>query len=426
MEYLFTSRDYDGDGTSTNLFSVDRDENSETFTQEVLLTYDSDRFDWLVGGYYLTETAFNDFDAYADAASAGIGIVDGLLGNLLSDLGLIAPEIQFVNIENISDEETKSIAVFADVTIELLQGWRLFGGARYLEDEKDHIFSSAITVEIPNLPPQSQFSCNQEHIELNKTAAKGRVGTQFDLNDDIMIYGQASTGYKSGGFAKGSCSNIFQPEELLAFEIGVKSTLFGGRVRLNGAAFHYDYDNLQVEEVNVPTVVVNNAQAEIDGAEFELSAIIFDGFELSANGTYLDARYTDFRNADNAAAIIGAPEEDLSGNPLNRSPEFSGSLALQYDQGFGSWGRLSLRGEGIYNTTYTLREFNRVDDRQEAHWIVNLYATLYSGDERWALNGYIKNLTDEAVLGGFLGVAGYKGATFGLPRNGGVELSFKL
>lgn len=426
VDYGFKSDNYDGDGTSHNLFSVDRRENSETITQELMLSYDSDRFDWLVGGYYLREEAFNDFDAYADAVSLGVGVVDGLLGNVLADLGISTGEVQVVNIENISDEQSESSAIFGDFTYEMLPGWRIFAGARYLLDRKDHDFTNRYTVETGLLPDQSVNNCEHEKIRIESETGKGRVGTQVDLGDDAMVYGQFSTGYKSGGFAKGSCSNTFQPEELTAFEIGAKSTWFDGRVRLNGAIFHYDYDNLQVEEVNVPVVVVNNAQAKIDGAEFELNTIILEGLEAAVNGTFLYARYTEFRNADNAEAIVGAAEQDLSGNPLNRSPRFAGSASLQYERELWHLGRLMLRGEGIYNTTYTLREFDLPTDRQEAHWIVNLYATLYSADERWALNGYVKNLTDEAVLGGFLGVAGYKGATFGLPRNAGVELSFRF
>ena len=425
-DYRFRIASQDGDGTSVNTFTNFRRENTQTFTQEVMLSSDTDTLDWLVGVYYMSEDTFANLLAYADATSLVAATLDSALGGFISDFGVNVADMEQVTINNLSDELIESQALFSDFTYQFHAQWRVFAGVRYLQEDKEHVFTNYTEVESGAGPTQRVFSCENEMLSIDAEEVKGRIGVQWDINDAMMIYSQFSNGYKSGGFAKGACTDTFEPEELDAFEIGVKSEFFEGRMRANAAIFRYDYNNLQVEEVRLPVVSVNNAQAEVDGAEFELTAIPFEGLEISLNSTYLDARYTEFRNIDNAAGPEEQEEQDLAGNQLNRSPHWSGTLAVQYEHVFSEWGRVLLRGEAVYNSEYTLREFETWRDIQGEHMIYNAYGTLFSADERWSLNVFVKNVSNEVVKSGVLGVSGYMVATWNLPKTSGVELKFRL
>ncbi len=205
-----------------------------------------------------------------------------------------------------------------------------------------------------------------------------------------MLYAQFASGFKAGGFAIATCDYSYEPEVLDAYELGFKATWFDRLLRSNGAVFHYDYSNLQVEEVNIPNAFVNNAQAKGFGADFDLLLIPGSHWVLAANITYLDATYTGFFNNDNAATLesgLGLSEaEDLSGNRLNRSPEWAMGWSIQYTRPLQNWGELSLRAEGSFKTEYYLREFSTPTDRQDAHAIFNFflnYSTPIQGLTGW-------------------------------------------
>lgn len=429
VDYGFDTRGYDGDGTSNDLFTATRLDTSETFTQEVILSYGSDRWQWLLGVYYLSE----DYSLGNDILVSGAGAVQVGVNRLLPGLpprvldtllNLLGLGTELVNIENNSIETSHSRAVFADSTYALTDRARMFLGARYLEDEKTQRLTSRIVVN--NTEYLGLVICRDLHSDFRAHSTTGRAGLQFDFTDVSMGYAQYSSGYKTGGFAIGACNKGFEPEELDAWEIGFKSTWLDHRLRANAAAFYYDYTNLQVEQVVLPTVVVNNAQARVRGAELELTAVPSAAWEIGLSATLLDARYTEFFNADNAEYLLGAPTQNLSGNYLNRSPKFAGSLSLQHRDDLGRYGSLSLRGEARYTSRVWLREFNNDTDFQKPVTIYDVYANWFSPDGAWVVHAFGKNLGDEPVLAGFLGVGGYKTATFQLPRTYGVEVGYSF
>jgi iron complex outermembrane receptor protein len=429
VEYAFTTRGADNDGTSNDLFTAFRLDTSKTFTQELSLGWQSDRWQWLLGAFYLSE----QFDLDNHVFVSGSGLATLGLGTVLpgldpAQLDLLAQTIGLdanaLDIKNYSRESSRSAAVFADTTYTLTDTLRIFGGLRYLKDKKTQFLTSAIVSA--DAPALGVTNCEDLRSELEVSNTTGRIGLQYDVFDDAMVYAQYSSGFKSGGFSIASCGNGFKPEELNSNEIGFKSTWLDGRLRANGDVFFYDYANLQVEQVVLPSVVVNNADARVKGGELELSALPFGDLQLDLNATVLDARYTKFFNSDNTEGVQGGPERDLSGNYLNRSPKFSGGLSAQYPLEFDSFGRLTLRGEATYNTRTWLREFNNDTDFQKPYALYNLYINWQNPAQSWAIRGFVKNITDEPVLGAFIGVAGYKAATFQLPRTVGVAVSYEF
>src|SRR5205085_10276140 len=192
-------------------------------------------------------------------------------------------------------------------------------------------------------------------------------------NDNILLYGSYSRGFKSGGYNTSSPQDApYRPETLDAFELGVKTTLSPG-ITFNVAAFHYDYKDLQVQSLAVgagTATVTNAATAKMDGIEAELNARITPEFTLRASAAYLHARYDVFQNAGiyipnvntvpgtgNRICVDRRPtnglnECDVSGNQLPRAPDFTFNIGGNYEHRFGNGSRIRLSGNAYYSSKY--------------------------------------------------------------------------
>ena len=101
------------------------------------------------------------------------------------------------------------------------------------------------------------FHVFSDTIETDKWM--GKIGLDYAVSDDVLVYGMVSQGFKSGGF-NGANSNTTQQlkpyaeEELTSYEIGTKATLLDGSMQLNAAAFFYDYKDKQEQDASVTFV----------------------------------------------------------------------------------------------------------------------------------------------------------------------------
>src|SRR5690606_36511276 len=131
----------------------------------------------------------------------------------------------------------------------------------------------------------------------------------------------------------------FNPEQVDAFEVGVKSRLFDRRVNLNVTGFWNEYDDLQVELVRpVPsamsgqeTVVANAASARTRGIELELTAQPVQALTLNVAVGYLDSGYRKFSSPIFNAADVQIGEEDLTIYDLRRAPKWTAGAGASYE-----------------------------------------------------------------------------------------------
>ena len=314
-----------------------------------------------------------------------------------------------------------SFSAFGDVTVAVSDRARIFGGARYLWDKS----SQELTVF--NTTPDGtliNFDCTPETVpqKRDRAAITGRIGFQYDVMRDGMIYGQYSRGYKAPGYSQSTCDNPFDAETIDAFEIGLKSSLANGAVTLNASAFFYLDHDLQFEAA-VPTgvVVQNFPESRSYGVEVDLTVEPVENLRFNFAGLYVKAEYLELTNLD---PLNGYPfGADLRGEPLNQSPEFSANIGAEYEVPLGDAGSLTLRGESYLTTEYKLREVPTDWATQKGYVTGNLYAIYRSADEAYYLRGFVKNIANEAVLGGVYAYLGALGV-YQPPRTYGVEVGF--
>lgn len=414
---------YDADGTQLDIFPSQNRLNSRTLTQEFNVSGDYHALDWLVGAYILDDKSQN-FTQYgfplglALAAGSVIGPLPG------SSINIVA-----------APYKTTSYAVFADGTLNVSDRLRILGGVRYSEEEQDRVGwngTGPIGV-IPTgdvlLPLSGVCAVNGCFAQAKFHSFTPRLGVQYDLDDtaDKNLYFIVSKGFKSGGINSAPADAPYAPEKLLAYEGGLKTRLFDGRVVFNATAFYYDYTDFQLNQiVGLVGTITNASAATVKGLEFETAWSIDRHWTLNANLSLLDAKYDEFENTDGLAPELGL--QDLSGKRLNYSPKASGNIGLQYKTDVLDFGRLTARADVYLSSRIYFREFNLPLDSQEAYGRLNLNLIWDSPDGRYTARAWMTNVTDEAYLS-TLGTSDNFGARYinwAPPRQFGLELTSRF
>ena len=240
----------------------------------------------------------------------------------------------------------RSKAVFGQGSWRVTGALRATVGARFTDDFKSRVGSTDFQQTATFNPATDLRQLNAAAIDTGK--ATWRAGLDYDLHPGTLLYGAVSTGYKAGGFNDGCLAGtralgidcpaaqavpertlVYRPETLTAYEGGVKTRFWERRATLNLAAFHYDYDNLQLSGVAVvqgaPRYVTSNAgQASVTGVEVDGQVIIGAAGTLRYGVTWLDAHYVSY---------VPDGIHSLAGHKLDRSP--ARTLALGYEHTLG-------------------------------------------------------------------------------------------
>ncbi len=236
-------------------------------------------------------------------------------------------------------------AVFGQATYSLSARVRATAGVRFSQDEKSRIGATNFQQGAQFNPATDVSLLNAAFIDTRKTT--WRLGSEFDLAPDTLLFGTVSTGFKAGGFNDGclagtnykgiSCpaqvavpasALYYQPETLTSYEAGIKSKFWGNKASINASAFYYDYSNLQLSGVVVVNgaprfSTTNAAVAHIKGLELEGQIIATSADHFSYALALLDAQYASYQ-PDGVTS--------WAGKKLDRSP--SSVLTLGYEHSF--------------------------------------------------------------------------------------------
>lgn len=397
---------------ATGAFGVDqlREEDHDQFSQEFQIASPvEDRLSWLLGLYYFTEE--NDIrNEYF------LPFVD-------EQFGLPSDDACCLLLLN-GRSETDAYAVFGEATYRINDRLEAVLGMRYSDERRDG-FNDVRLVNFPT--PALDNVADFDDASFDDFTPK--IGINYAVSDDVFAYGSVSQGFKSGGFNVGSYQNTpFDPEEITAYEIGLKSDLFDRRLRLNSALFYYDYQDYQFQDVeNNNTVIRNAAEAEIFGVEVEGTVLLAEAFTIDFGATYLDAEFQNFSAIDPKAPQLG--EQVLDGRRLPRAPEFKYSVGVTYATALGD-GELSLRADYSWQDEVFFSAFNVSQLHQDSYGWGRARATYRSGSDDWSVAAFIDNIGDEEVISN----ATFNGdiidstvtGNMAPPRTVGVEVRFSL
>jgi len=385
VDYIFNN-----DSTEYVIQRFDFHPVSDQLSQELTLSGNHDRFNWLTGVYYFWEDS--DSPYAQDYSPNGTNIQ-------------ITAARAYI--------ETNSYAVFADGTYDITDALSLSAGVRYSSDKKDFVRDGANGVGTYTPGTISPLPAFVRQYDLSNTwnSTSPRVSLNYKFTPDVFGYVTVSKGDKSGGYSfsgSGTADLSFDPEEVRSYEIGLKNTLLDGQFRLNLSAFYYDYTGLQVAVATAAAVrtIFNAASAEVTGAELELefAPAALPGLSISGNASYLDATYKEFNlPVANAPSCIGGVFTaatltcNLEGNELPRAPKFQSTLIGAYEIATPGGGRIVPQVKVTYQDAMFYTEQNDIYASKEATTEFDAQIS-YRPTDSWAFTVWGKNLTDKRYI----------------------------
>ena len=426
---------------------------TETFSQELqLLSPTGQFFEYVAGAYYYDESysvdqalnAASDMclglvpNFYAASLSGSTAIPDAfkpsiIPGAVTSAVGQCLAGAQEGASASEFEQELESIAIYGQGTLNLTDTFSVTGGLRWTRDEKTGSFSNTVGNPLfgvngllletgfgllPLLPvPALDLRTDESAPNLEQTDEEltWLANAKWNVTDDVMIYGLASTGFKSGGFNSESGKidltalglRTFDKETTQNYELGVKSSLFDGRVTANLSVFQTDIDDFQDRSFDGLSFIVRNAgELRQRGIELDLQAQPIEQLFLGLGVGVLDSEFQDFKQA---SALPGTPitlvdgvprqlPQDLTGTSNHFSPELQLSFVSQWSDTFANsdlgW---FVRGEWQYVDEQNVgaNTNNNAQSIQDAYDLFNARLGIQGADNSWELALWGRNLGDE-------------------------------
>ncbi len=289
------------------------------------------------------------------------------------------------------DLDSEAFAAFGEMTWDM-GDLSLTGGLRYTEETKDitylhrampatfdrlfgHLYGGLLTTgqatfqgfdwagsyinsgADEGLIPETSYYGAKESADFDNLS--GRVTVKYNFSDDVNAYATYSTGYRSGGFngstyTPGIGADAYDEETLSNMEVGVKSTLMDGRVRLNASYFQYSYEDLQVNEVAeqngaLVSGIGNAGKVDRDGVEVSLTWQLADSFVANINWAHLNNDFKDYpANVAPDGTELDVIQAGLVDGGL--APEDQITWSLDWDLYQGGSSRLSWNVNGSWQT----------------------------------------------------------------------------
>jgi outer membrane receptor protein involved in Fe transport len=376
-------------------------------SQELRLAGDSDSiasgFEWTVGAYYSKEKIEleNEF-IWGSQGSFG-GIFFWHAPNYRAYLASF-------------EQETESMAAFAQGTLHINDRLALTLGGRYTDDQKDGSLVNDQPVApggppIPTVFPLGfvyDYDAQKDDSEPTYTAS-----LQYDFAENVMGYVSYTHGYKSGGISMtrdaagtqflltpgGPVGPLpgqdptFDKETADSVEIGLKSDLLDQRLRLLVAAWHTQFDDLQVQVLRPAdgAFAVSTAKgATSQGVELEGTLAVTEALTLNASVQWLDATY------DNGTGTLSGVA-DLDGQDLPFASEWTGTVGANFETPVSDALTLFLNGNVFMRSDQRLSaEILSYDTEQDSYALLTLRAGVKTPDDKWELAAWCRNCTDES------------------------------
>lgn len=348
----------------------------KSFTQEVRLTSDNDSpLSWVVGGYY----------SWDRIAGNALQALDDHFFHTRVDTGFV--------------QKTDAYAAFGQASYQLTDALTFTAGLRFTRDDKKFTYDSYDLNPYGDSTLPTPVAGIRDGVKQDNLS--GKVGIDYKVSPDMMLYASASRGFKSGGF---KAAIAFNPDELLpfkgetvyAYEVGAKTTMLDGKLTFNLAGYYNDWRNFQamVTEIRsgINVIVLSNAgDARVYGLEAEAQLRATSRLSLRGALNWQDSKITDFNNAPGG--------DDFTGNHLANAPTLSATATARWETPLegNNWG-VSILGDTSYRSKTYYSLANRDLASQDGYWLVNGRIALHDKKDRWEAAIYGRNILNKLYV----------------------------
>jgi iron complex outermembrane recepter protein len=382
--------------TDTPTFLYTHPDHSRSFTQEVRLANKAESgLSWVAGVFYSheSEPSFVRFDYF---------------NSILQNPAFVNPPAppNFYQQFSVPTQVDRSVAVFGDATLPIVDRFRLRAGVRYTNEKKDALGTIDSGATGLFAAPTAFNSASETDSKLT-----WKAGADFDITPENLLYVTVSTGFKSGGI-----NNLptdlgiteYQPEKITAYEIGSKNRFFDNRAQINLSLFRYDYKNYQTFEFYSPTggpfvgatffPTLNSQTATFQGGELSTEFAISSVDRVGLDVDYLDNTFNNF-----VVSLPFTATTDLSGTSVPLSPRFAAALSYQHVFKLGNAGDLTAGADGHYSGRYIVSG-NQGSTTGNALYVQPSYAKLnanlswHSAAGGWTVSAFARNITQRATV----------------------------
>lgn len=388
------------------------------FTQEVrIASKNNDIWNYVIGAFYEHDKfKNNDYLTIAGGAAAGLY---SPFGQSLDAFALffhnevkVAPTLSLIAGVRYSSEKLR-----------LTGGTYAGTGVSSGEDQRPTTI----------LGPLSLASLAENGGRRHDENVSFKMGVQWkpqidsDFVDNLMVYGNVSTGFRSGAFnaeyaSPQSALTSLKPETLTAYEAGFKTELGGRRVQLNGAVFRYDFRDgfINVDSAASPVpITINAANIKTYGVELDTRILVTTGLELTGSAGWLDS---------SIRSDISAGGQSLKGNRPVNSPRWTASGGVFYTRPISAGVKLDVSLNANWRSSQYMEAVNAPSNLEPGYWVVDGRVGIAEIDSRWTVSAWVKNLTKSQyrIYVNDLPAFGWVLNVYGPPRVFGATVGFKM
>lgn len=399
-------RNEDTDSGPNSLFEFYQESDTRQFSQELrAVSTNPGPFQWIAGGYYFKETL--NASSTTALRFAGVG-----------------GSTQVTQHNDVS-------SVYGQGSYDITDKLKFILGARYSVETKDASIDAyrydptglAIGQFIGKhqVVPNAFFTLPRIAVDKTWRDWGGKIGLDYKVTPDALLYSSVSRGFKGGGVNIGA-QQVFSgfsnysvdPEYLLTYEVGAKTSWFNKQLRANFALFHSKYTDQQVfQSTNTNPILVNAGKSSITGGEFELNWSPDPTWLINAGVGVTNAHFDDFQFS---------PTLNYAGNKLPAVPELtlSGLVRKEFRVGENILG-LQLDFSHLSSQEYDVGNDPRFEEPSRT--IVNARINYDIGPKRQhSIAIWGKNLLDETYCSsrvdlislGFINCAGSPPPSYGV------------
>lgn len=301
-------------------------------------------------------------------------------------------------------QDQSTTGVFAQTDTHMTDTLTFTLGLRWTSEEKSAainpipIAACAISGPCALVPGYTEVGSR----EWNNTSAK--IGFEYEPQDDLLVYGSYTTGFRSGGFNMRNTDLLpggpFDEEQVASLEFGFKSDFADGRFRLNGAAFHNEITDMQ-REINTPGAlgvtqrIRNTADATLKGFEFDAQATLTDSLLVMAQLGYVDDHYDDIRTDLTGDGVVNSADYALR---IPRVAKWTYGVSVAHDLSLDQFGSLT----SLISFNHRDKAFytdNNLGYLNPADMLDASFTFEPASSENWSFSIYGRNLLSEVQHG---------------------------